>query len=102
MNVLVSIITEKAEDVLSVPYEAIRTREDGSRYILVETGEEPDEETGEIPTREIDVNVGLEGSYYSQIISDEVKEGMTVVLPEDDSGTSVDELLDMVGNAGGV
>ncbi len=98
MNVLVSIVTEKAEDVLSVPYEAIRTRDDGSRYIVIDEAKE-----GEEPkTREIDVKVGLEGSYYSQIISDEVKEGMTVVLPEDSSGTSVDELLDMVGNAGGV
>ena len=104
MNVQVSIITEEADEVLSVPYEAIRTRDDGSRYIVVSTAETNAEGTvyTDENTKEINVEVGLEGSYYSQILSDEIKEGMTVILPEDTSTNSVDELLDMVGNAGGV
>ena len=53
-------------------------------------------------TKEIDVEVGLEGSYYSEIKSSKLKEGMKVVIPSDSSDQSVDELLNMVGNAGGV
>lgn len=32
--------------------------------------------------RDIMVTVGMEGDYYTQIISDEIKEGMTVVIPD--------------------
>lgn len=32
--------------------------------------------------REIIVTVGMEGDYYTQIISDEIEEGMTVVIPQ--------------------
>nr|MCR4673517.1 hypothetical protein [Lachnospiraceae bacterium] len=53
-------------------------------------------------TKEVDVTTGLEGSYYTEISSPDIKEGMQVVVPTDDANQSVDELLNMVGNAGGV
>lgn len=105
MNVQVSIITEEADDVLAVPYEAIQEREDGSKYIEVidEENSGTDENGNEVTkTKEIDVTVGLEGSYYTEITSPDIKEGLQVVIPSDDSQQSVDELLNMVGNAGGV
>ncbi len=33
--------------------------------------------------RDIPVQIGMEGDYYTQIISDEVKPGMTVIIPDD-------------------
>lgn len=105
MNVQVSIITEEADDVLAVPYEAVQEREDGSTFIEVvdEENSTTDEKGNTITkTKEIDVEVGLEGSYYSEIKSSKLKEGMKVVIPSDSSDQSVDELLNMVGNAGGV
>ena len=105
MNVQVSIITEEADDVLAVPYDAIQEREDGTTYIEVidEANSTTDENGNTVQaTKEIDVTVGLEGAYYSEVISDELVEGLEVVIPSDDSDQSVDELLNMVGNAGGV
>ena len=105
MNVKISIVTQSAEDVLAVPYGAIQTREDGSTYIEVidEEASVPDEK-GRVTqvTKELDVTVGLQGSYYYEIKGPDIKEGLQVVVPDDDSGQSMDELLNMVGNAGGV
>lgn len=33
--------------------------------------------------RDIVVEIGMEGDYYTQVISDEIKEGMTVIIPDD-------------------
>lgn len=50
--------------------------------------------------REIIVTVGMEGDYYTQIISDEVKEGMTVVIP-DSGGVGGFDFGAMMGGPGG-
>ncbi|MCR4674675.1 MAG: HlyD family secretion protein, partial [Lachnospiraceae bacterium] len=78
MNVQVSIITEEADDVLAVPYEYIQEREDGTCYIEVvdEENSGTDEEGNVITkTKEVDVTTGLEGSYYTEISSPDIKEG---------------------------
>jgi len=116
MNARVSIIIDKAEDVWSVPYEAVLEREDGSYYIEVLTEEalaarealeegtaSDDEELSDIDeVREIDVTVGIEGTYYTQITSDELTEGMYVVVPDSATEESVDDLLNMIGAGTGV
>ena len=48
------------------------------------------------------MTVGLQGSYYYEITGPDIKEGLQVVVPDDDKSQSMDELLNMVGNAGGV
>lgn len=105
MNVKVSIITQSAENVLAVPYGAVQTREDGSTFIEVIDEEKsvPDEK-GNVTqvTKKLDVTVGLQGSYYYEIQGPDIKEGLQVVIPDDDKSQSMDELLNMVGNAGGV
>ena len=105
MNVKVSIITQSAENVLAVPYGAIQTRDDGSTYIeVIDEENSVTDEKGNVTqvTKEMDVTVGLQGSYYYEISSPDIKEGLQVVIPKDDSQQSMDELLNMVGNAGGV
>lgn len=94
MSAKVSIITEKAEDVLVVPYDAITEKEDGTKVITVINDD--DSQT------EIEVKVGLESGYYSEIQSDKIKEGMKVVLPEINGSTTLDDLLDSMGATGGI
>ena len=96
MNAKLSIITEMKENVWSVPYDSVYTREDGSKYIEIaknDTGEEKEE---------LDVETGIEGSYYIEVISDKLKAGMKVVLPKIDTNNSVEELIEMMGAAAGV
>ncbi|MCR5651680.1 MAG: efflux RND transporter periplasmic adaptor subunit [Lachnospiraceae bacterium] len=44
-------------------------------------------EGSELPTKDITVKKGLETDYYTEIISDEVKEGMQVLIPDSDDSS---------------
>lgn len=128
MNAKASIITDKKESVLTVPYEAVIKREDNSHYIrVVKEGYDINEavrklkellnkeednkeretttvqtETLENMIEEIDVNVGIEGSYYTEISSDKIKENMYVVVPEIETNNTIKELIQMMGAGAGV
>ena len=96
MNAKLSIITEMKENVWTVPYESVYTREDGTKYVEIaknETGEEKEE---------LDVQTGIEGSYYIEIISDKLKDGMKIVLPQIDAGDSIENLIEMMGADAGI
>lgn len=93
MNAKLSIILDKVENALVVPYDAI-TEEDGKKYITVIDDDEN--------TEMIEVTTGLESGYYSEIKSDKIKEGMQIVLPEVDGTSTLDELLDSMGATGGI
>ena len=128
MNAKASIITDKKESVLTVPYEAVIKREDNSHYIrVVKEGYDINEavrklkellnkeednkeretttvqtETLENMIEEIDVNIGIEGSYYTEISSDKIKENMYVVVPEIETNNTIKELIQMMGAGAGV
>ncbi len=96
MNAKLSIITEMKENIWTVPYDSVYTREDGTKYIEIaknETGEEKEE---------LDVQTGIEGSYYIEIISDKLKDGMKIVLPKINAGDSIENLLEMMGADAGI
>jgi len=93
MTARLSIVTDSKEDVLSVPYDAVYERDDKTRYIKVET------EDGE---EEIDVTVGMESNYYVEIISNKIKEGMTVILPTIIADNSIQNLVANMGASGGM
>lgn len=71
MTAKISISLEEAENVLTVPYDAVTTSPDGTSSITVD-------ENGEKKT--ITVETGLETDYYTEIISNDISEGMTVYL----------------------
>lgn len=71
MTAKISISLEESKDTLTVPYDAVTTTPDGSSTITVDAD-------GEKKT--ISVKTGLETDYYTEIISDEISEGMTVYL----------------------
>lgn len=71
MTAKLSIALEESEDTLTVPYDAVTTRPDGTASITVDDNGEK---------KEIIVETGLETDYYTEILSDEISEGMTVYL----------------------
>lgn len=101
MNCKVSILTEEEEEAISVPFDALQTDDDGNYFIeIVTSGEAP--EDPDFETKEVKVKVGIEGSYYVEVISDEVKEGMKVFVPSSGNSTTLDDLLTNMGSDAGV
>lgn len=100
MNAKISIITDSVKDAWSVPFESVQTDENGREYIEVEEEKKVD---GRKTTtkRKIPVTTGIEGTYYIQIMSDELKEGMDVIVPESQDN-SMEELMNMMGSDAGI
>lgn len=72
MTANASIVLEESADTLAVPYDCVQTNEAGEKVIYVE-------ENGE--KKEVAVTTGIETDYYTEVISDEISEGMSVYLP---------------------
>ena len=128
MNAKASIITDKKEKVLTVPYEAVIKREDNTHYIKVvkegydineavrklkellnKQDDDTERETTTVQTEtlenmieEIDVEIGIEGSYYTEITSNKIRENMYVVVPEVETNNTIKELIQMMGAGAGV
>lgn len=99
MNAKTSIITEESADVWSVPYDAVFTKEDGSTYLLEVTGKD---EEGNYITKELGVTIGLQGTYYVEVISDQVSEKTEIFVPDAQGNSSIQELLNMMGAGAGI
>lgn len=99
MNAKVSILTEERVETWSVPYDAVYTREDGTTYLERVTGKDED---GNILTEEMNVELGLQGTYYVEIISDNIKEGTEILIPDAQGNSSIQELLNMMGADAGI
>ena len=81
MTAKLSIALEESADALTVPYDAVTTTPDGTSTITVDVD-------GEKKT--ITVETGLETDYYTEVISDELSEGMTVYLSTPMISTTID------------
>jgi len=99
MNAKTSIITQESVDVWSVPYDAVYTREDGSTYLEEVTGKDED---GNYVTKELDVTVGLQGTYYVEVISDKITDETEILVPDAQGNSSIEELLNMMGAGAGI
>ena len=100
MSVKLNITVEEVQDVFAVSYEAIQTDEEGKTFIEVEEenagmGDVALTENGAeaLPTKKIYVTTGMEGDYYTEISSHELKEGMVVRIPANDMATDIDALI---------
>ena len=123
MNARLSIITEQKDNVLSVPYEAVLERDDGTKYIQIlkneyfdtlktdkkkKDTEEPEEikeallKDVEPYLEEVDVKVGIEGAYYTEISSKDIDEGMKIIVPKGDTTNSLEVLINAMGADGGI
>ncbi|MCM1161890.1 MAG: efflux RND transporter periplasmic adaptor subunit [Roseburia sp.] len=78
MTAKASIVLEESADVFAVPYDAIHTNAAGESIIFIK------EQGGkrETENKEITVTLGLESDYYTEIASDQLTEGMEVILNE--------------------
>ena len=96
MNAKLSIIVDSKNDVWTVPFEAVYERDDGTKYIEILKNEETEEK------EELTVETGIEGTYYIEIKSDKLVDGMKVVLPKIDTGNSIEALIEAMGADAGV
>jgi len=86
MTAEATITTDKAEDVVTVPVEAVQ-KEDDQYYVLVATGTAANEEgTTETASTKQTVEVGLQNTEVAEIKSG-LEEGTTVVLPTFESSS---------------
>ena len=99
MTAKLSIILQQGENVLSVPFDALQQADDGSYYIEEITSVNED---GTSETKQIPVTTGLESDYYVEIIGDDVKEGMEVLIPEAEGGNSLEDLISSGGAMEGI
>lgn len=104
MTAETKLIIEEAKDVLTVPYDCIKEKEDGTCVIYAERAEGEAPEGGKFAAgkkpdskdvdasdvsfastlgKEIVITKGLETDYYTEISGPEVKEGMNVYVVGD-------------------
>ena len=113
MTAKLSIILESKENVMTVPYESVQEDENGKDYVEVvvegegvaqdsEEKEKKPQATAEINTKKVYVEKGIESDYYIEIISNEITEGMEIVVPDaNDGAMNIQELMMNQGAMGG-
>lgn len=79
MNTKVKIILDEKKNVLVVPYDSIITDDDGNGHVLLAVKESD----GITKAKYVSVEKGIEGTYYTEIISPEIKEGDNVIINPD-------------------
>lgn len=104
MTAKLSIIISSKENVLTVPYAAVQTAEDGSFFVEVldeNGGDGNDAMPNSVSTRRIPVTKGIESDYYVEISGEGIEEGQEVIVPADDSLDDLNRLLEQMGPMGG-
>lgn len=71
MTAKASISLEESKDALTVPYDCVQNNAQGESIIYIDKNGEK---------KEVVVETGIETDYYTEVISDELREGMTVYL----------------------
>ncbi|MEE3467247.1 MAG: efflux RND transporter periplasmic adaptor subunit [Eubacterium sp.] len=77
MTAKCSIIINEASDVYAVPYDAIHTNSSNEDVIYVK------DSSGS--QKEIKVTKGMESDYYVEVSSSELSDGLSVIIPSDES-----------------
>ena len=93
MNANVEIVQSTTDNVFVVPYDAVGTEDDGTKYVMVKTGGEGADATFE----KVTVTTGAENDYYIEISGDALTEGMEVRSSATDDSTETVDASDMMG-----
>lgn len=102
MTAKLSIILESKENVLTVPYNAVVEDQDGNFYIEVQEVTDKKETTPQnMSAKRIYITKGIESDYYIEVISDELKEGMQVIVPQTEDNQSIPNMMMRQGPMGG-
>lgn len=85
MTAKMNIVLNEVEHVLTVPYDAVQTDENGDTvvYVLEQTTDAEGKTTQE--QRPVAVTVGTEGDYYVEVSGDGLEEGMKVAIPKEEA-----------------
>jgi len=85
MTAKMNIVLNEVEHVLTVPYDAVQTDENGDTvvYVLEQTMDAEGKTTQE--QRPVAVTVGTEGDYYVEVSGDGLEEGMKVAIPKEEA-----------------
>lgn len=93
MNANVEIVQSTTDNVFVVPYDAVGTEDDGTKYVMVKTGGDGADATFE----KVTVTTGAENDYYIEISGDALSEGMEVRSSASDDSTETVDTSDMMG-----
>ena len=89
-----SIILEEANDVYTVPYDAVHEKEDGSKVIHVAD----DTKTNDANAyQEVEVEIGMESDYYVVVTGKDLADGMKVIVPTEAVDVSEEDMQQMNG-----
>lgn len=96
MNANVEIVQSTTDNVFVVPYDAVGTEDDGTKYVMVKTGGDGADATFE----KVTVTTGAENDYYIEISGDALSEGMEVRSSATDDSTETVDASNMMGQGG--
>lgn len=100
MTAKLNIVLQKNADVLSVPYNAVQTDDDGATYYVQKvTGTNDD---GSYKTKKITVDKGIESDYYTEVINSGLKEGDEVLVPSAEKQNTLEDMINQSSSMGGV
>lgn len=89
MTAKLSIILESKKDALVIPYDGLRTDEEGKTYVMIATKQEDG-----VTSEKVYVEKGLESNYYVEILGSEIVEGSSILIPiSESSGNEAVEQL---------
>lgn len=96
MNANVEIVQSTTDNVFVVPYDAVGTEDDGTKYVMVKTGGNGADATFE----KVTVTTGAENDYYIEISGDALSEGMEVRSSASDDSAETVDASNMMGQGG--
>ena len=96
MNANVEIVQSTTDNVFVVPYDAVGTEDDGTKYVMVKTGGDGADAAFE----KVTVTTGAENDYYIEISGDALSEGMEVRSSASDDSAETVDTSDMMGQGG--
>ena len=96
MNANVEIVQSTTDNVFVVPYDAVGTEDDGTKYVMVKTGGDGADATFE----KVTVTTGAENDYYIEISGDALDEGMEVRSSASDDSAETVDASNMMGQGG--
>lgn len=76
MSANIKIILDKVEQVLSIPYDAVRGGENDGYFVFAC---EPTDTDGMVRIVKKEIEIGFEGDYYTEITNGDLKEGDLVI-----------------------
>ena len=96
MNANVEIVQSTTDNVFVVPYDAVGTDEDGTKYVMVKTGGDGADAVFE----KVAVTTGAENDYYIEISGDTLTEGMEVRSSATDDSVETADAGDVMNQGG--